>query len=219
MRRINPDEERKLTGTGTYNIEAYADDDDYDGYSDDFESDDDDDESNSSILTDGCSGTTIDTPSRVKAQANSMATQAKEMQRVVEAYNMILENTVSDDHFSQYKPGLESIGNSGYGQPDFYQQNANSGNGEDTLPRSLSHSESQPINIKPMSQRLEEQKEYIRQQMGPEVYEKVLRVMQMHKQHDSESQDVHESLKPILGKNRTLRDLCFSLEMIVWKEQ
>lgn len=55
--------------------------------------------------------------------------------------------------------------------------------------------------------------------MGPEVYEKVLRVMQMHKMNDSDSQDVQESLKPILGKNRNLKNLCFSLEMIVWKEQ
>lgn len=69
-----------------------------------------------------------------------------------------------------------------------------------------------------MSQRLEEQKTYIRQQMGAEVYEKVLRIMYLHKENDSESQDLHESLKPILGKNRRLRDLCFSLEMIIWKE-
>lgn len=41
-----------------------------------------------------------------------------------------------------------------------------------------------------MSHRLEEQKAYIRQQMGPEVYEKVLRIMQMHKMNDSDSQDV-----------------------------
>ena len=39
--RINPDEERKLTGTGVYDIEAYAYDNDY--YSDDFESDEEED--------------------------------------------------------------------------------------------------------------------------------------------------------------------------------
>ena len=78
MRRINPQEERKLTGTGTYNLDAYGeerkitgsgayniqqfdDDPNEDNYSsDEFESDD--DESNSSmILQDGCSGSTVDT--------------------------------------------------------------------------------------------------------------------------------------------------------------
>ena len=41
VRRVNPDEERKLTGTGTYDIDAYEYDNDY--YSDDFESDDEED--------------------------------------------------------------------------------------------------------------------------------------------------------------------------------
>lgn len=38
----NPEEERKLTGTGKYDIEAYEYDNDY--YSDDFESDDEEEE-------------------------------------------------------------------------------------------------------------------------------------------------------------------------------
>lgn len=41
--------------------------------------------------------------------------------------------------------------------------------------RTLSHSESQPI--KPMVQRMEQQKAYIREQMGSEVYQKVLRIL------------------------------------------
>lgn len=43
IRRINPDEERKLTGTGAYKIDDYVDDyeqDEFENYSDDFESDD-----------------------------------------------------------------------------------------------------------------------------------------------------------------------------------
>ena len=59
VRRVNPDEERKLTGTGAYDIEAYTYDNDY--YSDDFESDEEDSESNQSIMTAGGSGTTVDT--------------------------------------------------------------------------------------------------------------------------------------------------------------
>ena len=48
-----------MTGTGTYDIEAYEYDNDY--YSDDFESDEEDSESNQSIMTAGGSGTTVDT--------------------------------------------------------------------------------------------------------------------------------------------------------------
>ena len=84
--------------------------------------------------------------------------------------------------------------------------------------RSLSHSESQPINIKPMHQRLEEQKAYIAEQMGREVYQKVLRILQIHKHNDSDSSEIQESLKAIMGKNKKMKDLCFSLEMLVWKE-
>ena len=62
VRRINPDEERKLTGTGSYNIDAAGDayqvDDENDYYSDDFESDEDDDSETSSVITGGCSGST-----------------------------------------------------------------------------------------------------------------------------------------------------------------
>ena len=54
--------------------------------------------------------------------------------------------------------------------------------------------------------------------MGREVYQKVLRILQIHKQNDSDSSDVQESLRPIIGKNRKLKDLVFSLEMLVWKE-
>lgn len=56
----NPEEERKLTGTGKYDIEAYEYDNDY--YSDDFESDDEEEtEPSSSNVVSGCSGSTLDT--------------------------------------------------------------------------------------------------------------------------------------------------------------
>ena len=59
MKRLNPDEDRKLTGTGTYDIEAEYEN---DYYSDDFESDDEDQEqeSGSTAMATGCSGSTLD---------------------------------------------------------------------------------------------------------------------------------------------------------------
>lgn len=71
IKRINPDEERKLTGTGSYKIE-----DEYENeyYSDDFESDEED--SSSSIFTDGCSGTTVDTSQTPQGNPVSKADQA-----------------------------------------------------------------------------------------------------------------------------------------------
>ena len=106
----NPDEERKLTGTGKYDIEAYEYDNDY--YSDDFESDEEEDAPTSSNVVSGCSGSTLDTNAQRQAQVSS-ANQADELQRVVQAYNMILEGTVTDDDFdfSQYRPQMDaSIG-------------------------------------------------------------------------------------------------------------
>ena len=70
IKRISqPIEERKLTGTGKYDIEAYEYDNDY--YSDDFESDDEEEESEpvSSNVVSGCSGSTLDTNAQRQAQA------------------------------------------------------------------------------------------------------------------------------------------------------
>lgn len=151
IKRINPDEERKLTGTGSYRIKDETEEEhENDYYSDDFESDEDDEESSSSIFTDGCSGTTVDTTSRSQAAASTRADQAQELERVVEAYNMILENTVTDEDFNQYKPSFDSSA------VDSLNMNRDAGgpqNSRDQEPRSLAHSESQPI--KPMSHRLE----------------------------------------------------------------
>ena len=56
---VNAEEERKLTGTGKYDIDTYEYDNDY--YSDDFESDDEEDtEPSSSNPVSGCSGSTLD---------------------------------------------------------------------------------------------------------------------------------------------------------------
>ena len=98
VRRINPQEERKLTGTGTYNIDAYGAEEDEDNYSsDEFESDD--DESNSSMILQDSSGSTVDTSDQGGSSASRQANQQKELERVVEAYNMILENTATEEDF------------------------------------------------------------------------------------------------------------------------
>ena len=99
----NPADERKLTGTGSYNIDNELDnissvykpsaaaaiqpprstsvvaqdpdDDDDDNYSsDEFESDD-EEESESSIVLDGCSGSTVDTSAHKSSQAANQASQ------------------------------------------------------------------------------------------------------------------------------------------------
>ena len=54
--------------------------------------------------------------------------------------------------------------------------------------------------------------------MGQHIFDKVHKILLMHKNADSEPEAIYESLKPILGKNRRLKDLVFSLEMIVFKE-
>ena len=54
--------------------------------------------------------------------------------------------------------------------------------------------------------------------MGRDVYEKVSKILLMHKNADSEPEAIHESLKTIMGKNRRMKDLIFSLEMIIFKE-
>jgi len=190
VRYINPAEERKLTGKGTYDLDAYKQDEDDNYSSDEFESDD---ESDTSILTDGCSGSTADSSHRLN-QAHNQANQQRELEKVVQAYNMILENTVTTDQdlgFSQYQQLLENSSAMQVSGIDVEgtSQSRRVDSGEHRL-RTLSHSESQPINIKPMSQRLEEQKQYIAEQMGREVYSKVLRILQIHKQNDSDSADI-----------------------------
>ena len=75
---------------------------------------------------------------------------------MVEAYNMILENTVTDEDFEQYRPALEASMNSRHGPSE--RSAEISRNAAATESRSMSHSESQPLGIKPMWQRMEEQK-------------------------------------------------------------
>ena len=67
--KSNAEEERKLTGTGKYDIDAYEYDNDY--YSDDFESDDEEDtEPTSSNPVSGGSGSTLDSNRQRQAQVS-----------------------------------------------------------------------------------------------------------------------------------------------------
>ena len=60
--KFDPNDDRKITGSGTYKLPNLdqADDDEYEYYSDDFESDDED----FSVRSSGCSGSTVDTSAR-----------------------------------------------------------------------------------------------------------------------------------------------------------
>ena len=68
--KSSAEEERKLTGTGKYDIDAYEYDNDY--YSDDFESDDEeeDTEPTSANPVSGCSGSTLDSNVQRQAQVS-----------------------------------------------------------------------------------------------------------------------------------------------------
>ena len=53
--------------------------------------------------------------------------------------------------------------------------------------------------------------------MGPAVFDKVYRILQMHRDNDSEPSVVADSLKAVTT-NRQMKQLCFALEQIVWME-
>ena len=69
-KRFDPNDQRKITGKGSYNIEEamkeYNEDDEYENYSDDFESEEED----FSIRSSGCSGSTLDSSTVKRSQNN-----------------------------------------------------------------------------------------------------------------------------------------------------
>ena len=67
-----------------------------------------------------------------------------------------------------------------------------------------------------MQQRLEQQKKQIEEKMGSQLFQKVHKILLMHKQRDSEGSKVAEDLKPVTKQSRELKDLCFALEQIVF---
>ena len=52
--------------------------------------------------------------------------------------------------------------------------------------------------------------------MGTELYNRVLKILRMHRDADSDYQKIANDLKLVTGKNKKLKDLCFSLEQIVF---
>jgi len=70
-----------------------------------------------------------------------------------------------------------------------------------------------------MEERLSQQKEQIRKKMGNEMFERVYKVLKMHKLADTDYGQISKDLKAVFGKNREVRQLCFSLEQIVFVEE
>ena len=43
-------------------------------------------------------------------------------------------------------------------------------------------------------------------------------MLYLHKQNDTNGMEIQQNLKLIYGKNKRMQKLCFSLEMLVFKE-
>jgi hypothetical protein len=54
--------------------------------------------------------------------------------------------------------------------------------------------------------------------MGKLVFDKVYRILLMHKRNDSDGSEIADSLKSVTSQSRQLKQLCFALEQIVWME-
>lgn len=67
-----------------------------------------------------------------------------------------------------------------------------------------------------MKNRLEHQKKQIEEKMGSQLFEKVFKILMMHKKRDSEGSKIAEDLRPVTKQSRELKDLCFALEQIVF---
>ena len=63
-----------------------------------------------------------------------------------------------------------------------------------------------------MNERIKLQKEQIKKKLGTEVFERVYKVLWMHKNADSDYEKIALDMKKITGKNSELRQVCFSLE-------
>ena len=51
------------------------------------------------------------------------------------------------------------------------------------------------------------------------MFDKIYRILVMQKDAEAEPEAIKESLKPILGRNKGLKDLAFQLEMILEMER
>jgi hypothetical protein len=50
------------------------------------------------------------------------------------------------------------------------------------------------------------------------MFDRVYKLLKMHRQNDSDYAQISNDLKIVTGKNSQLRELCFSLEQIVFVE-
>ena len=50
------------------------------------------------------------------------------------------------------------------------------------------------------------------------MFERVYKVLKMHKLADTDYEQISKDLKSVFGKNREVRELCFGLEQIVFVE-
>ena len=54
--------------------------------------------------------------------------------------------------------------------------------------------------------------------MGSQLYDKVYKILAMHRQADSDGSKIAEDLRPVTKTSRQMKDLCFALEQIVFME-
>lgn len=63
-----------------------------------------------------------------------------------------------------------------------------------------------------LSQKHDQQKKLIRDKMGTQIYDKVYKILQMHKERDSDGQKIYEDLRPVTKHSGEVKDLVFALE-------
>ena len=85
--KYDPNDDRAFQSSGKYNLPPMDEDEDYDAYSDDFESDED----TTDTAAAGSSGSTA------YYQANINVADEKQLEEVVEAYRQVLEESMNTD--------------------------------------------------------------------------------------------------------------------------
>lgn len=69
-----------------------------------------------------------------------------------------------------------------------------------------------------MNERIAQQKEQIRKRLGPDMFDRLYKLLWVHKKQDSSYEVIAKDLKTVTGKNTELRQICFSLEQLVFVE-
>lgn len=122
-----------------------------------------------------------------------------------------------DQQVHLYRQMLD-ITNSGFTQYEFTSGSAAQKMQTPTLLSQKSqHTESKPILT--MRARHESQKQQIREQMGPQLYDRVFKILVMCKNQDESEEVLQEHLKQVKKMSSTMRNLVFKLEEIVWMSE